>query len=225
MIKLNSVFKTYDNGKGKVKALDDVTIEIKKGEFIAITGRSGSGKSTLLYVIGMLENADSGEICVDGLDYNAICNKTKAEFRNKKIGFVYQNYNLENHYTAFENVETPLLIAGISKDKRIVAVDEKLNLVDMADRKNEIVKHLSGGEKQRIAIARALANNPEIILADEPCGNLDKKNSDIIMNIFKNLAKEGYTVLLVTHNLEDAMLADRILFMEDGRLIKKEESL
>lgn len=222
MIKLDNIVKEYITGKNKFRAVDRINLEILRGEFLAITGRSGSGKSTVLNLIGLLDTPSSGNIIYDGVNINNLCNKEQALFRNMKIGFVFQSYYLEPTFSVYENIEIPLLIGKKSINERKKLIYKQLDTVGLNDKKNEIVKNLSGGEKQRVAIARALVNNPDIILADEPCGNLDINNSKIIINLLRNFANNSTTVILVTHNLHDAKIADRIITLEDGKIVNEE---
>ena len=214
MIEIKNICKKYQN----VNALDNVSLAIEDGDYIAIVGESGSGKSTLLYSIGLLESIDSGTIIYDGVDVSNLSEKELAKLRVEKIGFVFQAYNLEESYSVYENVEIPLLIRGKDKTERKAIVNEKLDMVGLLDRAKDKVSTLSGGQQQRVAIARALAGNPSVILADEPCGNLDSRNSHEIMSILGKLNNEGKTIILVTHNLNDAKLAKKIYTMQDGKI-------
>lgn len=216
MIKCYDLVKKYDENN---IALKGVSIEIKAGEFLSVVGESGSGKSTFLNILGLIDEKDSGTIIVNGKNIDELNNKQAAIFRNKEIGYVFQNFYLEPEYTVYKNVEIPLLIAGCAKSKRKEIVTKILEKVEMGHKINQIAKNLSGGEKQRVCIARALVNNPQIILADEPCGNLDSKNTQIILQILKQLKKEGKTVVMVTHSKSDSMVADRCITFQDGKII------
>jgi len=215
MIKVENVSKSF----GSLKVLKNINLEIKAGEFVAIMGKSGSGKSTLLNIIGALDTADEGNIIVDGKNLNAFSGKQAACFRNSAFGYIFQSFHIEPTYSVFKNIEIPLLIAKKNKNERISRINEVLNKVSLGDKINIKSAVLSGGEKQRVAIARALSNNPKIILADEPTGNLDTENGKLVMGLLKTLAKDSITIILVTHNQEDAKYADRIISIEDGKIL------
>jgi len=215
MIKLNQITKSF----GALKVLQGIDLNIGQGEFVALVGKSGSGKSTILNIIGALDKPNTGAIEVDGKDLLALNDKQLAEFRSKNLGFVFQSFHLEPTYSVYKNIEIPLLIAKVSKKERIERIKEVLAAVDLSDKINQKTSVLSGGEKQRVAIARALANNPKIILADEPTGNLDSGSGKMVMDILRNLTNIGITVLLVTHSEKDAGLADRVISLEDGKII------
>ena len=217
MIKCSNLVKKFRSGS-EFYAVNDINIEIKKGEFVAVTGKSGSGKSTLMNMIGLIERQTSGEIFIDGEDTRNMTDKQLAALRNKKIGYIFQAFHLEYLYSVFHNVEMPLLISDVPSRLRKNRVKECLLAVGLEGKADELTGNLSGGEKQRVCIARALANDPEIILADEPCGNLDSENTENIMNILKELNKKGKTIVLITHNMDEARMADRIIFMKDGKL-------
>lgn len=217
MIKCSNLVKKFRSGS-EFYAVNDINIEIKKGEFVAVTGKSGSGKSTLMNMIGLIERQTSGEIFIDGEDTRNMTDKQLAALRNKKIGYIFQAFHLEYLYSVFHNVEMPLLISDVPSRLRKNRVKECLLAVGLEGKADELAGNLSGGEKQRVCIARALANDPEIILADEPCGNLDSENTENIMNILKELNKKGKTIVLITHNMDEARMADRIIFMKDGKL-------
>lgn len=217
MIKCSNLVKKFRSGS-EFYAVNDINIEIKKGEFVAVTGKSGSGKSTLMNMIGLIERQTSGEIFIDGEDTRNMTDKQLAAMRNKKIGYIFQAFHLEYLYSVFHNIEMPLLISDVPSRLRKNRVKECLLAVGLEGKADELAGNLSGGEKQRVCIARALANDPEIILADEPCGNLDSENTENIMNILKELNKKGKTIVLITHNMDEARMADRIIFMKDGKL-------
>lgn len=220
MIDINNITKTYNIGSDKITVLDNVSLKIEKGEFIAIVGPSGSGKSTLMNMIGGLDRPTSGDVFVEGEDISKFKDKSMAKFRNEKIGFVFQSFNLEPTLTALENVMMPLMIAGISDKEMKERASSMLESLGMGDRKKHKPTELSGGQKQRVSIARALVNNPKIILADEPTGNLDSKSGKAVMDILTNFKNKGYTVIMVTHNSEDAGFADRIIKIKDGKVEK-----
>lgn len=216
MIQLKSISKTYDT----FKALDDVTINVEKGEFVSLVGHSGSGKSTILNLIGLIDIPTKGEIFISGNDISKKSENEKSYIRNKEIGFIFQDFYLEPLYSVLKNIELPLLIRGVNKNERKSRALDMLSLVNLESKAYVNASTLSGGEKQRIAIARALISEPNIILADEPTGNLDSQNSNLIMEFLKKANKEGKTLLLVTHNLEEAKLADRIIKIKDGKIEK-----
>lgn len=221
MLKLIDVRKEYQTPGGCFFALDGVSLCVEEGEFVAIVGKSGSGKSTLLNTIGTLDSVTSGSILLDGQDIATMKGKQLAEVRNQSIGFVFQRFNLEPEYTVYQNVELPLVISGSTKnEQKVQAVLEQLDLTSKAKLKTKL---LSGGEQQRVAIARAIINDPKLILADEPCGNLDTTNSNIVMSILQALNQQGKTIILVTHDQEDARKAQRIVTLSNGRIISDEK--
>ena len=223
MLQLNSVSKTFKTPAGEVTAVNGVTLTVADGEFVAVVGKSGSGKSTLLNLIGTLDTPTAGSIMLDDADYKSLNVKQIAKLRNAKLGFVFQRFNLEGEYTVLKNVELPLIIAGSFKNEaKVLDVLEQLGIVDKLKTKT---KFLSGGEQQRVAIARAIVNNPQIILADEPCGNLDTDSSVAVMDILCRLNEQGKTVILVTHDEQDAKRARRIITLSNGKVISDEENI
>lgn len=219
MITLKNINKIYGTGANSFKALDGINLEIQKGEFVAIVGASGSGKSTLLNIIGCMDSPTQGEYLFENENILNKKYKQLAEFRNKKIGFVFQAFNLADDCTAAENVEMPLGYAGIKKAKRDKRVKEILAEVGLSDKAKSLPKQLSGGQQQRVAIARALVNNPDLILADEPTGNLDTYNASQIMELFRKIHRESdRTIIMITHNPELAEQADRVIKITDGRI-------
>ena len=221
MLKLIDVKKEYQTPGGCFFALDGVSLCVEEGEFVAIVGKSGSGKSTLLNMIGTLDSVTSGSILLDGQDIATMNGRQLAKIRNQSIGFVFQRFNLEPEYTVYQNVELPLVISGSTKnEQKVQAVLEQLDLTSKAKMKTKL---LSGGEQQRVAIARAIINDPKLILADEPCGNLDTANSNIVMSILQALNQQGKTIILVTHDQEDARKAQRIVTLSNGRIISDEK--
>ncbi|BAH06595.1 ABC transporter ATP-binding protein [Clostridium kluyveri] len=218
MIEIKNVSKIYNMGKEKVIALDNVNLTIKEGEFAAIVGPSGSGKSTLMHLVGGLDTPTSGSIFIDGKDISKLKDKDMSKYRNKSVGFVFQSFNLENTQTALENVMMPLIFSGIDKRKRKVKAEKALEMVGLKDKIKNKPTELSGGQRQRVSIARALVNEPRIIFADEPTGNLDSKNGQLIMNLLSDLNEKGYTVIMVTHNMEEAKRARRIISIKDGKV-------
>lgn len=219
MIELRDVWRLYHMGEETINALAGITLEISQGEFVSIVGPSGSGKSTLLHIIGGLDSPTKGSIVVDGQDLSQASDSGLSSYRNKKVGFVFQTFNLQPTYTALENVALPLVFARVPLGKRNQIAREALDTVGLGDRVRHKPSELSGGERQRVGIARALVNNPRILLADEPTGNLDSKARERIMELLTRLNKErGLTLVLVTHDLESARNANRMLQMHDGKL-------
>ncbi len=218
VIKIENLSKTYTMGEEELKVLDNISIDIKKGEFVAIIGPSGSGKSTFMNVVGCLDLADEGRYLLDNKDINKLNDDALSEIRNRKIGFIFQNFNLLGKLTAYENVELPLIYQGIPLNKRKEMVLEALGKVGLQNKRNNRPNQLSGGQQQRVAIARAIATNPQILLADEPTGALDSKTSKEIMEIIKNLNKEGRTIVMITHDKEVAAQSNRQVQIKDGRL-------
>ena len=221
MIKIEKLKKSYFLGEEEVKAINDVTLEIKKGEYIAIVGPSGSGKSTLMNIIGLLDVSDSGKYYLDGLDVSRASDDKLASIRNEKIGFIFQSFNLLNKLSALENVEVPLIYKGYTQEMARKKAYELLERVGLKGRESHHPNQLSGGQQQRVAIARALSCNPEIILADEPTGALDSKTGVDIMNELEKLNKEGQTIVLITHDNNIAARAKRIVKISDGKLYEE----
>jgi putative ABC transport system ATP-binding protein len=211
--------KLYKNGENEVAALKDVDLHVKKGEFIAIMGPSGSGKSTLMNIIGCLDKPTTGEYYLDGKSISQLDKRQLAYIRNKRIGFVFQNFNLLPRMSSLRNVEIPMIYAGVSPKERRKKAMEALESVGLGDRWHHKPNELSGGQKQRVAIARALVNSPGIILADEPTGNLDSKSGAEIMEIFANLHRDGTTIVLITHENEIARYAQKVVIFRDGRKV------
>ncbi|MCH7567802.1 MAG: ABC transporter ATP-binding protein [Nanoarchaeota archaeon] len=221
MIKLKNVAKHYYMGDDVVKALDGVDISIEKGSFVAIMGPSGSGKSTGMNLIGSLDLPTSGEIYLDEHDISHLTESELAQIRGKKIGFIFQSFNLIPNLTAKENIMLPMLFQGLEKNERESRAEELLGLVDLKDRINHYPNQLSGGQQQRVAIARALANDPEVILADEPTGNLDTKTGENVLQFLENLNKKGKTIVMVTHDSKLAEKhAQKIYWLKDGKIEK-----
>jgi len=219
MIKIKNAKKIYKMGDQEVKALDDVTLSIETSDFLAIVGPSGSGKSTLLHTIGGLDSLDSGDINVGGENLKELKDKKKANFRNKTIGFIFQSFNLQNHMSALENVELPLIFSSVKKNERRKRAEKVLDEVGLSERLNHKPNELSGGQQQRVCIARALINKPKVILADEPTGNLDSKSGAKIIELLHDLNKDlNVTVIVVTHDDRIASKADRIIHILDGKI-------
>jgi putative ABC transport system ATP-binding protein len=219
LVELINVSKTYRLDSLNVQALKNVNLEIKKGEFLAIMGPSGSGKSTLMYIAGCLDVPTKGAVIFEGKDVSKLPQEELAKIRNKKIGFVFQTFNLIPRTTAQDNISLPLLYAGFPARKRELISQKVLTQVDLADRAEHFTNQLSGGEQQRVAIARALVNKPAIIFADEPTGNLDTKSGREIMKIFQKLNRAGHTIVVVTHEAHIAKFAKRIVKIKDGKII------
>jgi putative ABC transport system ATP-binding protein len=221
IIHLKNVKKHHEMGDSVVKAVDGVTIEIEKGDFVAIMGPSGSGKSTMMNLVGSLDLATEGDIILDSFDIEHLEESELAQIRGRKIGFIFQSFNLIPNLTARENIALPMLFQDSSKEEREEKTDELLALVDLQDRGDHYPNQLSGGQQQRVAIARALANDPEIILADEPTGNLDTKTGEKVMTFLQELNQKGKTIIMVTHDPEKAQkYARTIHWMRDGKVEK-----
>ncbi len=222
MIDLRDISRVYQIGYSRVYALDHANLHISPGEFVSIIGPSGSGKSTLMNIIGCLDTADDGTYLLDGIPIEDYTEAELAKIRNRKIGFVFQSFNLINKLTAEENVELPLIYQGVGKAERRRRVAEALARVDLEKRAKHLPSELSGGQQQRVAIARAIATKPSLILGDEPTGNLDSKTTDEIMDIFHELHQAGNTIVLITHDDEVARQASRIVHIRDGKLSEVE---
>jgi putative ABC transport system ATP-binding protein len=220
VIELRNVSKTYLMGDSEIKALDGVSVTVKRGDFIVLIGPSGSGKSTMMNMIGALDLATYGEIYLDGQDIEHLEESELAQIRGSRIGFVFQTFNLIPTLTAIENIALPMIFHGVPKEERMTRAESIIQSVKLDHRKNHFPNELSGGERQRVAIGRALANEPEVILADEPTGNLDSKTGSEIMELFKQLNKKGKTIILVTHDLKLIKYAKRVLEITDGRIIE-----
>ena len=220
LIKINNVSKHYYISENIVKALNEISIKVNEKDYLALMGTSGSGKSTLMNIIGCLDSPTNGSYFLKNQNISELNDNTLAKIRNKEIGFVFQAFNLLSRMTALENVELPLIYAGINKNTRQKMAKEALEKVNLSNRLHHTPNELSGGQKQRVAIARAIVNNPSIILADEPTGNLDSENSLEIMKIFESIHANGNTIILVTHEKEIAKNAKRIIFLKDGKIIK-----
>ncbi|MBQ2798618.1 MAG: ABC transporter ATP-binding protein [Ruminiclostridium sp.] len=218
LIELKSLYRTYQSRDriNNVEALKNVNLSVAKGEYLAITGASGSGKSTLMNILGLLDTADSGSYYFDGTDITELSDREISHIRNKSIGFVFQSFNLIPSLTTLENVALPLEYRGVSRVERMEKAKESLDMVGLSSRLFHKPSELSGGQQQRVAIARAIAGEPPVILADEPCGNLDSKSGNEIMGMLKTLNQSGRTVILITHDSKAAMQADRMVRVEDG---------
>ncbi len=220
IIELKDIEMTYNPGKhNELKVLKGIDLEIKKGGMVALLGPSGSGKSTLMHIIGCLDRPTKGKIYIEGKDVYSLSEDELALVRRKKIGFVFQQFNLINVFTAVENIELPMRLARINKDEARKRAMELLKLVKLTERSGHFPNQLSGGELQRVAVARALANKPLIVLADEPTGNLDTKTGKEIINLMNKLNDKGYTFLIVTHDPLIAKSAERIIKIKDGKIL------
>lgn len=224
MLKVEMLNKYYINGEMKLHALKNINFEIGKGEYVAIMGSSGSGKSTMMNILGCLDREFEGEYTLDDIKISQIDEKDISKIRNLKIGFVFQAFNLLPKLTALQNVELPLVYAGVHKNEREKRAKEMLEKVGLGDRIHHKPNELSGGQKQRVAIARALVNNPAIILADEPTGNLDSVSEKEIMELFTELNSQGKTIIIVSHEPEVAQYVRRILLFKDGEIIRDGDS-
>lgn len=216
LIELKGINKTYRNGDQELRVLKDIDLEVEKGEFVAIMGPSGSGKSTLMNVIGLLDRPTSGDYFLDGQEVGNLSEKKLAHVRNEQIGFVFQQFFLLSKLNAFQNVELPLIYAGVHPAKRKEIAEQYLEKVELGSRMHHLPSELSGGQKQRVAIARALVNRPAIVLADEPTGALDTKTGEQIMDLLTKLNQEGKTIIMVTHEPEIATFANRRIVIRDG---------
>ncbi len=219
ILQVRNITKTYMQGKIAVHALENVSFDVKRGEFLSIVGPSGSGKSTLLSMIGLLDKPTSGSVSIDGMEVTKAKDSEAPKIRREKIGFVFQHFNLIPTLTALENVDIAMRFAHVPKNKRKKIAVELLTQVGIADRMTHKPSELSGGEQQRVAIARALANHPAIILADEPTGEVDTKTRDKIIEILKGLSDEGHTILVVTHDTAFSQKTKRMITMRDGSIL------
>ena len=219
-IRLHGIRKLYRIGGETLAALDGIDLDIRRGEFAALMGPSGSGKSTLMNILGCLDRPSAGSYLLDGAEVAGLDDDALAATRNKKIGFVFQNFNLLPRISALDNVALPLVYAGVGRRERTERAQEMLAAVGLSDRGAHLPNELSGGQRQRVAIARALVNDPHIIMADEPTGNLDTKSTQEIMDIFERMHEKGHTIILVTHEPEIALRAGRQLLVRDGRITR-----
>lgn len=222
MIELCTVDKIYGKGEGAVHALKKVSLKIEDGKFIAVVGKSGSGKSTLMNLIGAIDSPTEGKVIADGVDLSSLSANELCDYRNKTTGFIFQSFYLEPTLSVIDNVSMPLTVAGVERKTRNQKAMEILTKLDIAEKANKKAGELSGGQKQRVSIARALIHNPKIILADEPTGNLDSANGAEVIKILRSICQMGKTVVLVTHNKDDAANADEIIHIKDGEIIDEE---
>jgi len=222
MIELKNIYKIYSDGESEIRALDGITLNISEGEFVAIVGQSGSGKSTAMNIIGCLDIPTSGEYYLDGEDVSEMNEIELADIRSRRLGFIFQQYNLIPKLNVVENVELPLIYKGIKPDERRRRALESLERVGLKDRAFKYPSQLSGGQQQRVSIARALAGDPHLILADEPTGALDSKTGIEVLEFIKKLNNEGKTIVLITHDLSIAKQAKRVVRIQDGKIISDE---
>jgi putative ABC transport system ATP-binding protein len=222
VIQVQRVTKVYDLGQVKVRALLDVTLAIERGDFVAVMGSSGSGKSTLMNILGCLDVPTSGRYLIDGTDVSAMDQDDLSDLRNRKLGFVFQSFNLVPRTSAVANVELPLAYAGVGRAERRARAERALGAVGMSDRLHHEPSELSGGQQQRVAVARAIVTNPSLILADEPTGNLDSHSTGDVLAIFSRLNAEGRTVVVITHEPDVAAQSSRVIRLSDGRVVQDE---
>ncbi len=221
MLKVTKLVKSFKNGQSITQVLKGVDFAAKKGEFVAIMGRSGAGKSTFMYQMSLLDEPNSGKIYIEGEEVHNLSEREKMDFRLAKFGYVFQDYALLPELTALENVELPLLMENVKNKEANELATKALVMVGLGERLTNLPSQLSGGEQQRVSIARAIAHNPDILFADEPTANLDSESSKTVMNIFKELHKQGQTIIMVTHEEEYGRLADRIVRLDDGQIVNK----
>ncbi|PZP47625.1 MAG: phosphonate ABC transporter ATP-binding protein [Pseudopedobacter saltans] len=219
MITIKNLNKIYRTEEIETTALNDISVEVKDGEFVAIMGPSGCGKSTLLNILGLLDNPDSGSLLFNGQEIAHFNERQRSELRKHNIGFVFQSFNLIDELTVYENVELPLIYTGIKGEERKERVEAALDKMQIMHRKNHYPQQLSGGQQQRVAVARAVVNKPKLILADEPTGNLDSKNGGEVMELLTSLNEQGTTIIMVTHSEHDAQFSHRIIRMLDGQTV------
>lgn len=224
MIEASHVSVTYKQGSNECLAVNNVSLVFEPGSFTSVVGRSGSGKTSLLNVIGGILVPAEGKVLIDGTDIYQFSNGQLSEYRSRNIGYIFQDFYLENQYSVEQNLEIVLMISAYPNSKRKKKIVELLEIVGLEGKQKQRAANLSGGERQRVCIARALANDPKIILADEPCGNLDSYNGEIIMEHLQALSKSGKTVILVTHNMEDAKKTDRVVELKDGIVVRDEKN-
>lgn len=221
MVVAKDLVKTYVQGKVSTPVLRGISLTVARGEFVAIMGRSGAGKSTLLYQLGLLDHCTSGSIALDGVETTSLSSLQRTEFRLRRLGYIFQDYALVPELTALENVALPLLMLGRSKAEAYATAEQAIANVGLGDRARGLPSQLSGGEQQRVSIARAVAHRPAILFADEPTANLDTQTSDRVLEIFRQLNDAGQTIVMVTHEPEYGRLADRIIHISDGRVVSR----
>ncbi len=218
MIEAKSLVRRFKSGEDFIYAINDVSFKVESGEFVAITGRSGSGKSTLMYQLGLLDHPTSGQIIIDGVDISNFGEKERTSLRLNSLGYIFQDYALIPELTAFENVLVPLLMQGLTAEDAKSKAKKSLERIGLGERLEHLPSMLSGGQQQRVAIARAIAHEPKIIFADEPTANLDSESSLLVIQNFKELNREGQTILMVTHEPEYAKMSDRVITLSDGKI-------
>lgn len=216
IIEVKNLVKSFQSGEEELRVLKGISLEVERGEFVSITGRSGSGKSTLLYQLGLLDHPNSGEILIDGVDMTSLDNDERTKFRLEELGYVFQDYALVPELTAIENTAIPIMMQGKSKQEAFKIAEGALTRIGLEERLHYLPSKLSGGEQQRVSIARAIAHNPKIIFADEPTANLDSETALSVLHTFLDLHKQGQTIVMVTHEPEYARLTDRVLKLNDG---------
>ncbi|WP_447642092.1 MULTISPECIES: ABC transporter ATP-binding protein [Chitinophagaceae] len=219
MIQIKNLNKIYRTEEIETTALNDISVEVKDGEFVAVMGPSGCGKSTLLNIIGLLDNPDSGSFIFNGQEIAHYNERQRSDLRKHNIGFVFQSFNLIDELTVYENVELPLIYTGVKSEERKERVEKALDKMQIMHRRNHYPQQLSGGQQQRVAVARAVVNQPKLILADEPTGNLDSKNGGEVMELLTSLNEQGTTIVMVTHSEHDAQFSHRIIRMLDGQTV------
>lgn len=219
IIEVKNLTKSFKTGDSELVVLNHMSFEIEKGDFFSITGRSGSGKSTLLYQLGLLDHPNSGEIMIDGVNVSTLDNEERTKFRLKELGYVFQDYALVPELSAVENVVIPLLMQGLEKKSAYKKAEEALQKIGLGNRLGNLPNQLSGGEQQRVSIARAIAHEPKIIFADEPTANLDSETADNVMKTFLDLNRHGQTIIMVTHEQEYAKLTKRAIKIDDGKIL------
>lgn len=223
MIHLHHVTKIYKSNSIATKAVDELNFKVEKGEFVSIMGPSGCGKTTLLNIIGLLDGFDSGLLVLDNIDVKKLSEKKRVQLRKSTIGFVFQNFNLLEELTVFENIELPLVYQGMKRVERMERVEEVLEQIGLAHRSTHFPFELSGGQQQRVAVGRAIITRPKLILADEPTGNLDSQHGNEIMEMLSNLNDQGSTIIMVTHSMNDAAYTNRIVKLLDGQIVSEKK--
>jgi putative ABC transport system ATP-binding protein len=219
MITAKNIVKTFKNGSVETRVLKDVSVHINSGEFVAIMGKSGAGKSTFMYQLGLLDEPTSGSITIDGAEATSLSTDQKTEFRLNNLGYIFQDYALVPELTALENVIVPLLMQGRSQNEAAAIAHASLDRIGLSHRENNLPSQLSGGEQQRVSIARAVAHNPKILFADEPTANLDNVSSESVIEVFKELHRQGQTIVMVTHEPEYTVFCDRVITLSDGQIV------
>jgi putative ABC transport system ATP-binding protein len=219
MIKINNIIKEFQNGDVVTKVLRGISLEIKSGEFVAIMGKSGAGKSTLMYQMSLLDHPTSGQISVDDTDVTNLSHDERTKFRLDNLGYIFQDYALVPELTAAENIMVPLLMQGKSEDDALAIARTSLEKIGLSHRENNLPSQMSGGEQQRVSIARAVAHNPKILFADEPTANLDSESSKAVIDIFRSFHKAGQTIVMVTHEPEYTAYCDRVIVVSDGQVV------